>query len=176
MGTKVRKINTFAFNLNQIFLIFTILAVVAICLSPYTGNGFWNDDAVNSSIRGELGRARVSLPYFSWQIAKGWFTAGRFFPLGLFQAYFSHYFMPDLGTFRMMHVLSVVVHILAFSGLLRKLRVSWSLIGLWLICLMGTFQVRDWHDPIASYGFLLQTQGILLVCALFGILRWMDSE
>jgi hypothetical protein len=47
---------------------------------------------------------------------------------------------------------------------------------MWVICMLATLQIRDYHDPIASYAFLMQAQGILLTLVLLMVVRWNESN
>jgi len=100
---------------------------------------------------------------------------GRFVPLAILQIYGLHYWIHDVHLFRVLHVLWVLIHICTFVWLLRSLKLGWNFIGLWLLLLMGIFQARNFHDPIASYGFFLQSQGIFLTLALLSLVTWSET-
>lgn len=153
-----------------------MLLVLVISLSPFALNGMWFDDSNLSSFFWELKVTEVSIFQYIWnQILVWMYSAGRFFPIGLLQTYGLHYIIRNEHLFRFGHVLWTLVHIGTFIWLLRKLKLDWNFIGLWLLILIGIFQARNYHDPIASYGFFLQTQGIFLTLAIVSLLKWSES-
>ena len=154
----------------------SFLLVVLISLSPFALNGWWFDDTAISSTYWEVQIRGISLLQFLWETILSWANInGRLAPLALVQIYSLHYWIHDVHVYRFCHILLVLIHISTFVWLLRKLKLDWNFIGLWLILLMGVFQARNFHDPIASYGFFLQTQGIFLTLAIVSLLTWRES-
>lgn len=167
--------NEFNFKKNKqsLLIIFLLFLISTLYLFPYTQNGYWHDDAINSSIWGELHRAGNSLIALTWQVTRNWIRdAGRFIPLAFLQTYTAFYFIRDQQTLRLCHVLSVILNIILFITLLRKLKVTWSQIGLWFLVLLACLQMRDYNDPIASYSFFMQTQFMLFTTSLLFYLHW----
>ncbi len=158
---------------SRILLIFL---VVLISLSPFALNGWWFDDTGISSTFWEVQLRGVSLLQLLWETILSWANInGRLAPLAIVQIYGLHYWIHNVYLFRFCHVLLTLIHIGTFIWLLRKLKLGWDFIGLWLLLLIGVFQARNFHDPIASYGFFLQTQGIFLTLAIVSLLTWSES-
>jgi hypothetical protein len=153
-----------------------VLLVVLISLSPFALNGWWFDDSSFSSTFWEVQIRKISLFQYLWETILAWAqTNGRLAPLSIMQIYGLHYWIQDVHHYRLGHVLLVLTHLLTFVWLLRKLRLDWNFIGLFLLLLMGTFQARNYHDPIAAYGYFLQSQGIYLTLAIILLLKWSET-
>jgi hypothetical protein len=153
-----------------------LLSVVLISLSPFALNELWFDDASFSSTFWEIQVKNISIFQYIWEIILDWAQInGRFTPLSIMQIYGLHYWIHDVHLYRLGHVSLVLTHLFTFVWLLRKLRLDWNFIGLFLLLLMGTFQARNYHDPIAAYGYFLQSQGIYLTLAIILLLKWSET-
>jgi len=153
--------------------ILLLLLAIFISISPFALNGFWFDDSNISSTYWEVQIRGISLFQFIRETILSWMHVnGRLAPLANLQIYGLHYWIQNVHLFRFAHVFLVVIHIGTFVWLLRRLKVGWNFIGLWLLILVGLFQARNYHDPIASYGFFLQFQGIFLTLAILSLVTW----
>ena len=154
-----------------------ILLVVLISIFPFAINGWWFDDTSISSTFWEVQIRGISLFQFLWEQILAWAKInGRLAPLAIIQTYGLHYWIQNVHLYRLLHVLLILVHLSTFTYLLRKLKYDWNFIGLWLLLWVGVVQVRDFHDPVASYGFFLQSQGILFTLSIIFLLIWSTNH
>jgi hypothetical protein len=105
----------------------------------------------------------------AWLILQGRFLLA--FPL----VYSFYYVFHDMHSARAADVLFLLAHIGLVVVLLRKIRLSWPAIGLFLIFLLALFQIRDDDDPIGAYAILCQTLGLAITGALILLLDWRRS-
>ena len=153
-----------------------LISVVLISLSPFALNGWWFDDSMLSSTFWDVQIRKISLLQFLWESILAWAQFnGRLAPLAIMQNYSLHYWIQDVHLYRLGHVFLVLTHLLTFVWLLRKLRLDWKFICLFLLLLMGLIQARNFHDPIAAYGYFLQSQGIYLTLAIIMLLKWSET-
>ena len=146
--------------------------LLAIMMLPYARNGFWFDDSLNSQIWGMLNRFDTNVWTFSIRVTRHWLEdAGRL--LFVWPAIYGFfYFVRDALAVRLIDLAMLATHVGLTVYLLRRLRIEWATIGLFVLFLMPLFQIRYSHDPIASYAIFTQGLGIILVCALLMLHRW----
>ncbi|MDR3608145.1 MAG: hypothetical protein P4M08_12295 [Oligoflexia bacterium] len=143
-----------------------VLALWLLVLRPYLINGFWDDDALSSVVRGEVGRSQTTLAAFIQLVNSDWIrNAGRFFPVALVIDYSGFYFIRPLEYFRFYQVSLVLLNVALFGCLLRRMGAGRAFSGLVCLSLLGSFQVHRHYDPVGSYAPLMQTTGILFSLA-----------
>jgi len=132
-------------------------------LSPALWSGFISDDAVNSLLSGVALEEHQSRSGHIFDTVKFWLlTNGRFFPLGFALNALS--FVSDLGTYKLLSVLSVLVSVGCFAYLVYLIADSAAV----ALCVAAfpplLFQFRLYHDPILSFVWMMP--GLLaLTCA-----------
>ena len=140
---------------------FAIFVLFCFALSPYLTNGYWGDDALNSSMAGNSARTGRSVWSFAWFINGCWMRdSGRFFPLSWLIGYHSHYLLQPVEHYRFYQCSLVFAHMWLFARLLFELSGSKRLAYCVAFALPVFFQIREYHDPIGSYGGLLQLIGL----------------
>ncbi|EJM14027.1 hypothetical protein PMI21_03896 [Pseudomonas sp. GM18] len=167
-------IRNFKIGLIDLAIVVAMLVVFVIAMYPYVRNGFWFDDSLNSQTWGLINRADTSVYDFSIKIMTSWFHAGRLmlsFPF----IYGFYYLIHDPVWVRVVDVALVAVNIGLVVYLLRFLQVSWQVAGLFVLFLLVCFQIRDYHDPIASYATFLQVLVIELTVSLVFLVRWLKT-
>ena len=167
----------YKFSLNHQFIAFFLIFITAfIVIYPFATNGFWFDDAAVNSIFWDLQVKNQSLVDFTLNIIGIWaIQNSRLIPLAITQLYSLHYFITDVTAFRIGHLFLLMVNLSVFSWLLRKFGLTWKFIGLWFLVMLAVFQCRDFHDPLAAYGFFLPAQGIFFTLAIIFTLNWFDN-
>jgi hypothetical protein len=154
-----------------------ILALLAIAvLSPFLSTGYYQDDSINSVFPAYLGIRGLSLSQFIAGGIRHWlFVEARVYPLGLTIGYSTWYFITHLLSYRIIQVGLVVTNVLLLVELIRAMGggIRRALAG-GLIAL-GLFQLRDYHDPIASYTFLMQVSFALGGGAVLLFLRHLKA-
>ena len=157
--------------LKVVIIMISVITMISIQLIPYAKNGFWFDDSLNSQIWGMVNRFHVSVWDFSLTVIRAWLRAGRI--LFCWPAIYTFfYFVRDELAVRLIDLALLLTHVSLIIVLLRQLRLRWSTIGLFTILLFPLFQIRDTHDPLASYAGFCQSLGIALAMALILLNRW----
>ncbi|WP_349746935.1 hypothetical protein [Pseudomonas frederiksbergensis] len=167
-------IRNFKIGLIDLAIVVAMLVVFVITMYPYIRNGFWFDDSLNSQTWGLVNRLDTSVYDFSIKVMTGWFHVGRLmlsFPF----IYSFYYWVHDPVWVRVVDVALVAIDVGLVIYLLRCVKVSWSVVGLFVLFLMLCFQIRDYHDPVASYAtFLKVLIGELIVSFVF-LVRWLRT-
>lgn len=150
--------------------------VVCLILVPYTSNGYWFDDALNSQVYYAIQRWQgdsFELLNFSFLVIKHWLLhEGRPMFAFLF-GYTGFYFFHDLPTLRIAQCTSVLINIALFGYILWLLGASLRFLTVWAIFLVGLFQIHGVGlDPVAGFAFHYQILGIQLAVVLIIFIKW----
>jgi hypothetical protein len=150
-------------NLLGFFLGFCVAVLAAVLLVPYLATGYYFDDVANSVLRGYLALNGLTLGDFVRTEMLKWLTGlGRLFPLGSY-IYYVWYALPSLAVYRWVQVGLTALDLAVFVGFIRQLGMPKRRAWLTGAIVPLLFQIRNFHDPITSYTFLLQ------LSFLFGI-------
>jgi hypothetical protein len=142
-------------------------------LLPYLTTGYYNDDNLNSMVRGYVGLHGLTLFGFIRSEITMWIThSGRFFPLANY-CYYLWYYLPNLATYRWGQVLLTALDLFLFVTLLRRLGLEKG--RAWLVgaIIPVLFQIRNFHDPITSYMGMLQLSFLLGTCSALLLVRYL---
>ncbi len=162
-------------NQTRLFRSVIVLAssiVALLVLRPFYSNGFWFDDSLNSQMRSMLHRFDTSLLDFSMQVTAVWIrNAGRLL-LGWINIYSMFYVFHEPRWLRGLSMVFLLCHVALFAWVLMQLKASLRFIGLACLVLIGLFQIRGNHDPVAAYAGFYQTLGIQFMGAVALLLHW----
>src|SRR4051794_17023212 len=133
------------------------LLALAVALLPYLDSGFYSDDIFNSTLRGHLRISGMSL----WQCIAHehhvWLVSnGRFFPVGIAIISVLWDVAKSRLAYRCIQVSLVALNLIVCARLLKRVSGSRLIPLVFLAVLPAFFQVRAWHDPMTSFGGLLQ--------------------
>ncbi len=158
-------------TLFALFALFALLAVGA--LSPYLATGYYQDDSINCLLPTYLDERHLTIGTFIRQSIGHWvFEEARLFPLTLAASYSVWYWIRDLGLYRAFQVSLVVGNLLLFAAWILELGGGPRLAVLASTIVLGLFQLRDFHDPVASYAGLMQIAFALGLGTLWFWLRY----
>lgn len=154
------------------FIALALGIIALLILRPFYSNGFWFDDSLNSQMRSMLHRFDTSLLDFSLQVTIVWIkNAGRLL-LGWINIYTMFYVFYEPRWLRGLSMVFLLCHVALFAWVLMQLKASLRFIGLACMVLIGLFQIRGNHDPVAAYAGFYQTLGIQLMGAVALLLHW----
>lgn len=150
--------------------------LVAIVLLPYTKNGFWADDALNSQTWGMVNRFNTSVGEFSYRVCRAWLVDyGRILlPWPAIYGFF-YVFRDELAA-RLADMALFISHVSITIYLLRRVGISWRTVVIFLLALLSLLQIRDYGDPLAAYAGFSQVVGILLMLSLVLLHKWYVSK
>ncbi|WP_157755484.1 hypothetical protein [Pseudomonas frederiksbergensis] len=154
--------------------IFAIL--IAIILLPYSKNGFWADDALNSQTWGLINRFDSSVIEFSSSVIRSWLVEyGRILlPWPVIYSFF--YILKNELAVRLADMTIFIAHISLTILLLRRICISWRTIGLFVLSLVALLQIRDSGDPLAAFAGFSQGVGVLLMSSLLMLHKWHKTK
>jgi hypothetical protein len=167
------SINFFhSYSFNALFFI-AGLFVVGLLLVPYTSNGFWYDDALNSQIYYLIDRVNGDLFDFSYRVVKHWlYHEGRFM-FAFYYGYSGFYFFNDLFDLRVANSILIIINILLFGYVFCLLGASIPFLVIWSIILVGLFQISGAGlDPVAGFAFHYPILGIQLSIVFILFIKW----
>ena len=157
------------------FALWSLFAIAL--LLPYFTTGYYQDDSLNSSLVGLLQLQHQTITQLIQQEITRWITTtGRFFPLSLITSYSVMYFVPDLTTYRWLHMAWVAADLLVFFALIHNLSGNFRIALLSVLITPTLFQLRDYHDPISSYAYLLQVAMFLGSSSLLLLTRFRKTS
>ncbi len=151
MNLNLPKYKPETYGLFALTLIFTILS-----LSPLLQSGYFNDDMLNSQVKGIIDTDNWSLLDFTAHYFKAWIAnQGRFYPLAWY-LYAVFYYIDSVFAYKLCILIFICGDIIVFAFFLKRLIRKTNVTYLSVILLPLLFQFRNYHDPVLSYHFLLQ--------------------
>ena len=154
------------------YVVFGLCAVIIFI--PYVTNGFVDDDIINSQIWGLIHRFNLSLASYMLITIKNWMASGRIM-LSAIPGVSLFYFIHDAFLLRAFSIATFIINVGLFVVILRKLKVDYAFIGVFLLCLLGLFHIIRWHDPLSGYAGLYPLLGSELCLSLIFLLKWRES-
>ncbi|WP_223472929.1 MULTISPECIES: hypothetical protein [unclassified Pseudomonas] len=150
--------------------------LIAIILLPYSKNGFWADDALNSQTWGLINRFDSSVIEFSSSVIRSWLVEyGRILlPWPVIYSFF-YIFKSELAV-RLADMAMFIAHVSLTILLLRRIGISWRTIGFFILSLLALLQIRDSADPLAAFAGFSQGVGILLTSSLLTLHKWHKTK
>ncbi|WP_433739813.1 hypothetical protein [Pseudomonas putida] len=163
-------------SLKKIIFGSIVAILIAIILLPYSKNGFWADDALNSQTWGMINRFDSSVIEFSNIVIQAWFDKyGRILlPWPFIYSFF--YILKSELAVRLADMAMFITHVSLTTLLLRRIGVSWRTIGLFILSLLALLQIRDSWDPLAAFAGFSQGVGILLTSSLLMLHKWHKTK
>lgn len=141
-----------------------------LCLAPYAITGYVNDDARNSLFWGDVIRSGRTPWQLMMYYQQGWADSGRLFPLSVWLGVYAWmYPFRHIVLYRALHLATTVACLALFGRLVRKIDARLS--PLWpTLAVVLCFQMRPYHDPVMSYGPLLQMSVLFALGSLLAAL------
>jgi hypothetical protein len=142
-----------------------VILVDLLALSPLLECGFNGDDLISSVTPGILAETgNTAWSYFGRTIGN-WLKLGRFYPLAYHYIFFFSV-VRSLHVYRWVGMGMLGLNLLLFARFISRTSGSRRLGLLGALLLPVFFQFRFYHDPILSFGLLLQLVFTFLVCSL----------
>jgi hypothetical protein len=153
-----------------------VAVLIAIILLPYSKNGFWADDALNSQTWGMINRFDSSVIEFSNSVIRAWLDKyGRILlPWPFIYSFF--YILKSELAVRLVDMAMFITHVSLTTLLLRRIGIAWRTIGLFVLALLALLQIRDSVDPLAAFAGFSQGVGILLMSSLLMLHKWYETK
>ena len=167
------KINIiFQSNIVIAIIICSLICLyIILSLLPILHSGYYSDDMVNSSLRGQIALDKMS--YFNYTInfidymAKAY---GRFVPVSIFTLTLIFYYFHNIFLYKAIILLLIIINTLLFGLFTKKIFKDSYVSYLFMLGIPLFFQFRLYHDPILSFAGQLQ----FFFCYLFGSLIFLQ--
>jgi hypothetical protein len=152
------------------------LVFALVMLAPYLMTGFYQDDVLNSVFPSYLALHQRTFADLLAEQAKGWmFEHGRLFPLS-HTVFAWWYLCQDLTVYRIVQVGLVLLSLWTWVRLLIALGASRRLAVACAMCALLAFQLREYHDPISSYAFMMQLSFLMGSGSILLLLRFQRAR
>ncbi len=148
-----------------------LIVLIALLLLPFTTNGIWFDDALNSQIFYYLKKEEIGLFDFSFSIFHLWLDSGRLM-FGYFIGYPLFYLFHEPIALRLAHIFCTLLNLALWGILLKSYGMSRRQIYLWILFVVALFQVQPAGDPVGGFAFHYQILGLLLGISLFWLSKY----
>jgi hypothetical protein len=158
------------------WLLLVILALVIVQLSPLLQTGYISDDAADSLTHGLLSYHGYSLTGYCYAQCGVSMTQGaRFYPLSFPQVYGTFYFISNLYLYKCLIISLVVVDLLLFARLVRKLIRCDGFPELCTLAILAVFQFSYGDDPLLGYSGFLPKLLLYVLLSLTWLWRYLDT-
>jgi len=160
-----------------IFLVYLALVMyISMTLLPLLSSGYYSDDLVFSSIKGQIKLNNSSLFNYIYNYIVSWMNNGRFVPMAFISTLPIIYFPDDYRLYKAVILLIVILNALSFSFLIKGLTKDRYLSLYSLLLLPIFFQFRLYHDPILSFSGLLPLFMLIMVCAMLYFAKYLEND
>lgn len=160
------------------FLVFSLIGTyIVAALLPLLFSGYYSDDMVNSVIRPT--QELEGGTFFKYFISenKSWVNAnGRLFPVSAFLTGLIYFYSNNLVAYKIIILLLVIFDVFLFGYFVKLLTGDKYLSYLLMLVVPSFFQYRLYHDPILSFGGLLQILFLMLLLSLIFLQKFLISK
>lgn len=154
-----------------------IVAYVALSLLPLLSSGYYSDDLISSTLRGQLQLRGVSFVESVIAQNRAWVVLnGRLFPVHLLTLNAISYVSYDLPVYKALLLSLNVINVLLFGYLLFLHTGHRSTSCLGMLLLPTLFQFRLYHDPILSFFGMMQIFVAFLLAAMIFLYKYLEHE
>jgi hypothetical protein len=144
---------------------------------PYLQSGYYFDDSLNASHAQHYLHSFQDYWGYLIERLKVWtFLEGRLYPLGVSSTVSSFFLFKSLTAYRIFQVSLILANLYFFYLWLRTLKLTQDQSLLTILVCTCLFQVRNYHDPMTSYGALLQIAFLLGISSLITLNRYFEKE
>ena len=156
-------------NLNEKY----IFLLTLVLLSPLLNSGFFSDDAYQSQIHGVLIERNTNLFLHTYNETKGWIMQGRIFPLSMFSFTIFYFLYENIFIYKLLNITTIALCCIFFYKNLYLITKNKNISFLSVIILLGSFQLRLWHDPIQGFHILLPLTTLFFLISIFCLQKYL---
>ena len=150
-----------------------VLAFAVFLLLPTLRTGWLGDDAANSLLPGFMRDHGFGLGQtISFDIGR-YLGGGRLFPIAVVHGDIVFRFLSNLTAYKVYMIAVIVLNLIGFHCLLRRLTGSATLAALGLLSVAVLFQFRVFHDPFLSFHGLVQVVLMQTLLSLIALDRYL---
>ena len=139
-------------------------------------SGYFNDDMINSQVPGVVPFVFDSIFDLTKYYFSEWIrNQGRFFPLAWY-GYYVFDFFDTLIAYKLYCIFFITVSNFVFGYFVYQISQSKELSYLVILITPVLFQYRLYHDPILSYGGLMQLILIYTILSLILLVKYLKTK
>jgi hypothetical protein len=152
---------------KKISKIFLISLISFYSLSLLLGSGFFSDDAYQSQIHGTLIERNYSLARHTYQEIVGWILQGRIFPLTNLSFTIFYFLYDNLYIYKLLNITIIILCLIFFYKNLNLLFNDSNTAFITTILVIGSMQLRLWHDPVQGFHILLPLVMLFFLLSIY---------
>lgn len=154
-------------TIMRCFVYLVIIAYVTISLLPLISSGFYSDDMIQSTLKGQLEMQNSSVIKHIIDVSMHWIrNNGRFYPVSMFFVFYAAYFFHNVIVYKILLLVMVIINIFVFGLLIENITSNKYISYLSMLLMPLMFQFRLYHDPVLSFYGLMQLFMLLTLCSL----------
>lgn len=154
-----------------------MVAYVSLSLLPLLSSGYYSDDLITSTFRGQLQVQGVSFIEYFIETNRFWIHSnGRLFPVHLFTISAISYLSSSLLTYKAILLSLNVIDVLLFGYMLRLHTEHRATAYLGMLVLPTLFQFRLYHDPILSFCGMMQVFVASILAAMIFLYKYLEHN
>lgn len=169
---KIKKMN------KTNILVYLVMAVVFILASyPYLQSGYYGDDILNSSIRGEMNRLNLNFVQITMKHIVDFIKIGRWFPLVILQQDLVFYFLNNLVIYKIFLLIISFLSIFCVTKFIAYYYANKNLSYIAGILMVLCFPYyTPGSNSMNMYAGLVQLQIILMILCIYYALRQIETD
>lgn len=154
-----------------------IVVYVSISLLPLLSSGYYSDDLINSTIKGQLELQNITFVHYLIDENRRWVTSrGRFFPVAVLTTEAISYVSYHLQLYKILILSMIIMNVLLLGYLLHSITRNRYVSYLGMLLLPMLFQFRLYHDPILAFSGMMQLFVSLVLCAMISLYKYLEYK
>ncbi len=154
-----------------------IVLYVSMSLLPLLSSGYYSDDLILSTLKGQLELQNTSLGQYVIDEFRNDITSmGRLDPVHLLARHPISYVFYDVHHNKMFVLSMILINVLLFGCLIHIVTRDRHVSYLAMLVLPILFQFRLYHDPILSFSGRMQIFVSLILCAMIFLYKYLEHN
>lgn len=165
-------------NIITTIIIYSLMSLyIILSMLPLLHSGYYSDDMVNSSIRGQILLENISFVHYWINFVIYMFKdQGRFIPVSIFTLVAVSYYFYNLFLYKALILVLIIINIYLFGYFIKIVFKEIYFAYILMLCAPICFQFRLYHDPILSFAGHLQFFFCYLMCSLIFLQKYLDHN
>lgn len=170
--------NLFQSNIIITIIIYSLIGLyIVLSLLSLLHSGYYSDDMVNSSLRGQIALEKISFLHYAFRFIKLTIdTQSRFIPISIITLVTVSYLFYNLFFYKTLILVLIIINILLFGYFIKIVFKEIYFSYLLMLCMPLFFQFRLYHDPILSFAGHMQLFFCYLFCALILLQKYLENN
>ena len=162
---------------RRLFGYLALAVLVTMVLLPMLSSGYYSDDLLQSTTKGQVGLQNISIVQFVIDDIRTWMTHfGRVFPVHAFFTLPVLYFLTNLVAYKTFIILMVIVNIILFARFIELISGDYYVSILVSAFLPAFLQFRLYHDAMLSFSGQMQYFMSFVIISLMFYIRYLKNN